>query len=163
MNYCPKCGKMLHEKNVDNANVKVCLNCDFIDWNNWVNVACVTIAVNKNKEVLLVELSGKEEGKYTFPGGYRNLGESLEEGAIREFYEETGMKVHDLELYKVFSKDENRLIWVVFKGIVDESAFIENSETKKAFFIKSVDEVDLDKMRGNLSKKVLVEYFMNEE
>ena len=93
MNYCPNCGNVLIKTTIDETLVNKCKKCNFIDWDNWVNISWVVVAYNKNDEFLMVILKGKEEGKITFPGGYRNLGETLEEAAKREFYEETGMVI----------------------------------------------------------------------
>jgi ADP-ribose pyrophosphatase YjhB (NUDIX family) len=120
MNFCPNCGSILIDAIIDETNVKKCKKCNFVDWNNWVNISCVVVAYNKNNEFLMVVLKGKETGKITFPGGYRNLGETLEEAAKREFYEETGMFINQIELFKIYTKDEQRLVWIVYKAKVDE-------------------------------------------
>lgn len=51
---------------------------------------------NQNGEILLLE-SHKWPGAYVVPGGHVELGERLEETAIREAKEETGLDVYDLE------------------------------------------------------------------
>jgi len=51
---------------------------------------------NPAGEMLLLK-SHKWPGKYVVPGGHVELGESIEEAAIREVKEETGLDVHDLK------------------------------------------------------------------
>ncbi len=51
---------------------------------------------NQDGEVLLLE-SHKWPGAYVVPGGHVELGERLEEAAVREAREETGLDIHDLE------------------------------------------------------------------
>ena len=51
---------------------------------------------NKDGELLLLK-SHKWPGKYVVPGGHVELGERLEETAIREAKEETGLDVYGLE------------------------------------------------------------------
>ena len=51
---------------------------------------------NKSNELLLVK-SHKWPGKYVVPGGHVELGERLEEAAIREAKEETGLDIYDLQ------------------------------------------------------------------
>lgn len=60
----------------------------------------VVLIVNENKEVLLQE---RAPGIYGLPGGLMELGESLEDTARREVYEETGLHVKDLQLCNVYS------------------------------------------------------------
>lgn len=50
---------------------------------------------NKAGEVLLLQ-SHKWPGKYVIPGGHVEVGERLEEAAIREAKEETGLDIYDL-------------------------------------------------------------------
>lgn len=51
---------------------------------------------NQDGEVLLLE-SHKWPGAYVVPGGHVELGERLEEAAVREAREETGLDIYDLE------------------------------------------------------------------
>ena len=51
---------------------------------------------NQASELLLVK-SHKWPGKYVVPGGHVELGERLEDAAIREAKEETGLDIYDLK------------------------------------------------------------------
>ena len=152
MNYCPICGFKLEPKIIDKSQVMQCPSCQYIDWNNWVNVSCVVVAYNNENEFLMVKLKDKEEGKLTFPGGYRDLGETLEEAAKREFFEETGMKLDNLELYTTYTKDEQRLVWVVFKAMIDNFNFIENDEVSEVILIGKNDIINKHLLRGTLTE-----------
>ncbi|RJP47972.1 MAG: NUDIX domain-containing protein [Anaerolineaceae bacterium] len=61
---------------------------------------------NPSGEMLLVK-SHKWPGKYVVPGGHVELGERIEEAAIREAKEETGLDVYDLKfiLFQQFVYD----------------------------------------------------------
>ncbi len=50
INYCPNCGDMLVQAIIDKIHVKKCEKCHYIDWDNWVNILCVVVAYNENKE-----------------------------------------------------------------------------------------------------------------
>lgn len=155
MNFCPNCGTKLSSKIIDNSSVKTCNSCGYIDWDNWVNISCVVAAYTDNDELLLVRLKGKEQGKITFPGGYRELGESLIQAAQREFFEETGMKVDQLKLFKTYTKDEQRLVWIVYRGKVKKTDFIENSEVSEVIFIKNIKDISPNELRGKLTEQLL--------
>ncbi|GGE50606.1 DNA mismatch repair protein MutT [Pullulanibacillus camelliae] len=60
----------------------------------------VVIMLNEHNEVLLQK---RLDGYWGLPGGLMDLGESFEEAAKREVYEETGLKVDHLKLLNVFS------------------------------------------------------------
>lgn len=51
---------------------------------------------NQTGELLLLK-SHKWPGKYVVPGGHVELGERIEDAAIREAKEETGLDIYDLE------------------------------------------------------------------
>lgn len=51
---------------------------------------------NQADELLLLK-SHKWPGKYVVPGGHVELGERIEDAAIREAKEETGLDIYDLE------------------------------------------------------------------
>jgi len=60
------------------------------------------IVLNDNGEILLQKR--RDCGKWGFPGGVVELGESLEEAAVREVFEESGLKVKIDSLFGVYSK-----------------------------------------------------------
>jgi len=66
---------------------------------------CVVLI--ENKKVLTVHCSYEEEF-YLFPGGGVEAGETIEECAIREMYEETGIKVKIAKLIYVNDYIEDR-------------------------------------------------------
>lgn len=63
----------------------------------------VVIIRNEMGEVLLQK---RPEGKWGLPGGLMNLGESFEQVAKREVFEETGLKIESLKMLHVFSGEE---------------------------------------------------------
>lgn len=60
----------------------------------------VVIIINEQNEVLLQK---RHDGSWALPGGLMDLGESYEEVAKREVFEETGLVVENLTLLNVFS------------------------------------------------------------
>lgn len=155
MKFCPECGIELGEL-LNEVKKKSC-KCGFIDWDNWVNIGVVTVAYNENKEFAMVTLKGNEENKITFPGGFREMGESLEEAAAREYFEETGYEINNLELFRVYTYDEKRLIWVAFRGELGKGEFIENTETKAINFHSKDNLPNEDYLRGPLTRRLYKE------
>lgn len=59
-----------------------------------VDVAYVLLYDDKNRRILMVKNKGKSSSSfYTLPGGAVENGETLEQAAIREVKEETGLEV----------------------------------------------------------------------
>lgn len=152
MQYCPNCGKKLEKEiMIENKPYKQCL-CGYIDWDNWVNVSAVVVARNDDGHILMVRM--KKTKTYTFPGGFRDLGESLEEAAKRECFEETGFVIDELSLFHVDTLDSNRLVWVVFEAKIIKGTFVENDEVDQIFFVDPSKLDEISPLRGSLSKRL---------
>ena len=58
------------------------------------------LVVNDRNEILLIQRGyGRSKGKWSLPGGQRDKGESSRETAVRETYEETGIRMSAESLY----------------------------------------------------------------
>ena len=70
------------------------------------SLASFVIVKNRKNEYVLVrhtyDLPGINRNDWTIPGGKVEEGESMEEAAVREAYEETGLEVEIKGLYKIF-------------------------------------------------------------
>ena len=64
------------------------------------------IILNKQNEILLQK---RHDGFWGLPGGLMDLGESIEEVARREVFEETGLVVENLKLLNIFSGSKYHL------------------------------------------------------
>jgi 8-oxo-dGTP pyrophosphatase MutT (NUDIX family) len=85
------------------------------------------VLVFDKQERLLVQKRTDNE-MWGLPGGFTERGESLEETAIREVYEETGLKINNLSFFKVFS---------------GKSFFYEYPNGDQVYFITAVYHTDL--------------------
>ena len=65
--------------------------------------ACVLV-VNNKKQLLLQKR--KDNGFWAYPGGSMELGESFDKCAVREVFEETGLKCLDLKLFTAESGEQ---------------------------------------------------------
>lgn len=86
-------------------------------------VGCGTVVRNQQGEFLMVsQMSGYWHGRWIFPGGKLELGETLEQCARREFIEETGCSVTittEIGAYVSYDPDtefEKQVVLVYFRG-----------------------------------------------
>jgi ADP-ribose pyrophosphatase YjhB (NUDIX family) len=89
--YCPVCGNARWV--VNDFKSKRCEACAFVYYAN-AAAATAAIIVNSRGEMLAVRRA-KEPAKGTLdlPGGFVDMGESIEQGMRREILEETGLQV----------------------------------------------------------------------
>lgn len=85
-----------------------------------VDVAYVLLYDSKNENVLVVKNKANHASFYTLPGGAVENGETLEDAAIREVKEETGLTVELEGLFAVseafFEERGHHAIFFTFKG-----------------------------------------------
>ena len=94
MKYCPKCGAEV-EKRVpkgDDHERWVCPSCETVHYQNpLIVVGCVP---ERDGKILLCKRAIEPRyGYWTVPAGFMELGESIEEGAARETWEEACAEV----------------------------------------------------------------------
>ncbi|MFK5856129.1 MAG: NUDIX hydrolase [Bacteroidota bacterium] len=98
----------------------------------------VTRKVGDNQEVLLIQrLHSPFKDQWAFPGGFVDMEETLEQAAVRELAEETGLKNANLKQFKAYSEvnrdPRGRTVSVVFVGEVTVGASIKaGDDAKKA-------------------------------
>jgi len=58
--------------------------------------------IDSHSEIVLIERINEPHG-WALPGGFVDVGETVEAAAVREAMEETSLKIYDLELLGVYS------------------------------------------------------------
>lgn len=113
--FCPKCGGGLDLKQLKEAEPErlVCRLCDFVFFLN-PKVAAGTVFHVDSKLVLLRRAIEPGYGKWVFPGGFVDRGETVIEAAIRETKEEASVDVEVKELVDVFSYSGSPVVVVVY-------------------------------------------------
>ncbi|WP_042225156.1 NUDIX hydrolase [Oceanobacillus manasiensis] len=124
----------------------------------------VVIMLNEQDEVLLQK---RHDGGWGLPGGLMDLGESFEQVAKREVFEETGLVVKDLKLLNVFSGSEHYLkvsngdelysVTAVYytKNVMGEMKIDYSESEKMQYFPTSDLPNDLtDEYRGFIEKYI---------
>lgn len=101
-NYCPRCGRALSEKEIGNRTRPYCPSCGHIVYLD-PKVAAVVLVVQHGKLVLVRRAMGPALGRWSFPSGYVDRGEAVEDAAVREVWEETGLRVRLSGLVGLYS------------------------------------------------------------
>ena len=100
--FCHFCSRPISVKTEDGINRDFCPVCNLIFYENPLPVVSTIVAVDR--QILLVK-RGKSpyKGSWCLPTGFAEIGESIEEAALRELAEETGVNGRILALVDVQS------------------------------------------------------------
>jgi ADP-ribose pyrophosphatase YjhB (NUDIX family) len=109
--FCPRCG---NEATVTYPRSITCPNCGYGAFYNPKPVACA-ITANPDGNLLLLRRGFEpNRGRWSMPGGFVDLGESVEDAAIRETKEETNLDIGLTNLVGVYSRSTDRIVVVVY-------------------------------------------------
>ncbi len=117
--FCPQCGGVLDRRilKAGEPSRLVCRACQFIFFLD-PKVATGAIFCLDGGIVLVKRAIQPRWGKWVFPGGYVDRGESLEGAAIREVKEEAGLNVRLTRLVGAYSYPGSAVVVIVFAGEV---------------------------------------------
>lgn len=107
--------------------------------------------IEKENKILMIQEAKKEfYGKWNFPAGHLEEGETIEEGAIRETIEETGCMVRLKSLLPIEYDVKNEIMVIYFiSEMLEENAIVKKDEIleKKWMTIKEIKNIEKDKLR----------------
>ena len=130
LNYCTRCGASLNFGPIEGEDRHrlACDACGFIAYVN-PRLVVTTIPVTEAGEVILIR-RGIEPGygRWAQPGGFLEVDETVNEGAIRETLEETGLEVRPGEIIGLYSRLEAAVVVIAFEALVVGGAFRPNPE-----------------------------------
>lgn len=113
--FCPRCGGRLQRRRLKAIEPErlVCEKCEFIFYLD-PKVVAGTIFTLDHRVVLLRRGVEPALGKWVFPGGYVDRGESVQEAAVRETKEECDLDVKLASLLNVYSYSDSPNVIVVY-------------------------------------------------
>ena len=117
-----------------------------------VTTDCVIFGFDGTKLSVLLVKRGVEpyKGRWAFPGGFMNMDESAEEGALRELQEETGLKGAYIRQFHTFTAPERdpreRVITIAYYALVrmQEVAGGDDADDARWFTLDEVPQLAFD-------------------
>ena len=156
--FCPRCGGGLESRKLKANEPKrlVCQKCSFVFYLD-PKVVVGTLFTIENRVVLLRRGIGPAIGKWVFPGGYVDRGESVGDAAIREAKEESLLDVGLCALLGVYSYPRSPNIIVVYAAEVvgGELGAGDESLEAKAF---SIADIPWDGLAFTSTREALIDY-----
>ncbi len=134
--YCPKCASTF---NPIKGNALICPNCDLHYYINPKPANALLLENEKGEILLVVRAYDPKKGMLDVPGGFVEVGESLEESLTRELKEELGVELHDFT-YVASCPDEyehggvsSRSLGILFKAIIPEGTELHPADDVESY------------------------------
>jgi ADP-ribose pyrophosphatase YjhB (NUDIX family) len=93
----------------------VCPSCSYVYFND-AKVAVGVVAERRGRLLLVRRNHEPRLGQWSFPSGYVDSGETLEDAAVRETLEETGLTVRIRELLGAYSATGNPVVFIAYSA-----------------------------------------------
>ncbi|MFY2151496.1 NUDIX hydrolase [Mammaliicoccus sciuri] len=128
-------------------------------------VGALVLIFNKDKQVLLQLRSDNES--WGLPGGTMELGESFEEAATREVYEETNLEIQNLKFITNFSGKDYHMVYPNGDEAYTVTALFESEEYEGELSVdiketQNLKFFDIDKLPQNISPpEKMKEFILN--
>lgn len=118
LNFCSRCGQPLSfgPLEAETRDRLVCDSCGFIQYVN-PRVVVSTLPVTESGDLVLIR-RGIEPGygSWAQPGGFLEIDETAQEGAVRETLEETGLIVEPTEIVGVYSRPQAAVVVIAWEA-----------------------------------------------
>jgi ADP-ribose pyrophosphatase YjhB (NUDIX family) len=118
ISFCPRCASQALD--VAAPRSIRCPACDYQAYYNPKPVACAIPRDADGRIILLRRATHPGHGLWTFPGGFVDLGESVEQAAVREAQEELRIDITIEGLHGVYSRADDRIVLIVFTATTDQ-------------------------------------------
>ena len=147
MKYCSNCGSANLEFKIpegDNMKRYCCKDCGTIFYTN-PNVVVGALCIRNDKILMAKRNINPRIGLWTLPAGFMENAETLQDGALRETFEETCSEAEIIKPYSMFSLPHINQVHMFFLANLLDDNFgptIESSEVK-LFDVKDIlwDEI----------------------
>jgi len=114
--FCHYCGGPLSTRRVDDRLRLFCLRCQVPIYENPVPATALVVVDPEERILLVLRNEEPKKGWWCLPGGFLELGEGPEEGALRELKEETGLSGRIEELLGLTANHSMRYDTVLMIG-----------------------------------------------
>jgi ADP-ribose pyrophosphatase YjhB (NUDIX family) len=140
IDHCARCGTRVdHLVPVeDNRERAVCPACTHVHYVNPLNVVG-TLPVWGDQVLLCRRNIEPRKGFWTLPAGFMELGETTEEGALRETDEEVGARVELLGLYSLINVVPASQVHLFYRARLLDTQFQPGPETIEARLFHEAD------------------------
>ncbi|KQQ69445.1 NUDIX hydrolase [Acinetobacter sp. Leaf130] len=158
-NFCGSCGQKTSWiiPAGDHNLRQVCSACDQIHYTN-PKIVCGALVTWDDKVLLCRRAIEPRYGYWTLPAGYMELGETMEQGAIRETWEEAEAEIEIGNLFCMYNFPQIGHVYVLFKAQLINGFFGNGPETIESRLF-SESEIPWSELAFSSVSQTLKHYF----
>ena len=131
INYCQRCGHALAEKRVEGKLRPACPSCGLVVFLD-PKVAAVALVSLEGGLVMIKRTIEPAIGRWSVPSGYVDRGEAVEDAAVREVKEETGLDVRLTAFVCLYSRTGSPVVLAAYSAEVIGGELYAGSEASDA-------------------------------
>ena len=157
--FCPLCGGDLELRTLkpNEPGRLVCIRCGFIFYLD-PKVAVGTVITDERKHIVLVRRAIEPGyGKWVFPGGYVDRGETVTAAAVREAREEAGLDIELGALINVYSYPGRAPVIIVYAATIVGGCLACDDEGLEARFF-APEDIPWDELAFRSTHEALREF-----
>lgn len=131
--FCLRCGAELENRDVFGRSRPVCPRCGYVHFED--PKVAVGVVAERGGEILLTRRNHEPRmGGWSFPSGYVDAGEEVERAAVREAFEETGIRVELERLLGIYQEPGSRVIYIAYAARAGTGEPVADSESLEVRF-----------------------------
>lgn len=162
MNYCSICGSGELVQRVPEGDHRlrdICVECGSIHYQNpLIVVGCIVI--HEGKILLAKRGISPRKGKWNLPCGFMENDETAENGAIREVFEETGIRVEITQLHTVYSVVPANQVYLIYRANAINTDFTLTLESTEIDFFEP-SQIPWEEIAFNSNTYALQQFIEN--
>ncbi|UJJ30677.1 NUDIX hydrolase [Halopseudomonas maritima] len=161
MKFCSECGQSVTARvpDGDTRSRFICDHCQTIHYQN-PRIVAGCLAVHEQQVLLCRRAIEPRMGYWTLPAGFMENGETTEEAALRETWEEARARLQSQQLYMLFNLPHINQVYMFFRG---ELADLDFSAGEESLEVRLFHETDIpwDELAFPTIGKTLKQYFID--
>ena len=159
MKFCSHCGQsvILKIPAGDDRERHVCESCDTIHYQN-PRIITGCLPIHEDKVLLCKRAIEPRYGLWTLPAGFMENGETTEQGALRESWEEARARIAIDSLYTLFNLPYINQVYLFYRGRLTDTDFGPGTESLEVELF-SEDTIPWDDLAFPVVGKTLRHYF----
>src|SRR5687767_12433436 len=116
--FCIECGTALETRQVFGRERPACPACEHVHFED--PKVAVGVVAERDGAILMTQRNHEPKlGAWSFPSGFVDAYENVEAAAVREAWEETGVRVRVLALLGVYQEPESRVIFLAYAAAAE--------------------------------------------